>query len=173
MAQWQRICLPMEEHWLNPWSGRTLHATEQLSPCVTTIEPELQSLGTATSEACVPESPRLATRETTTMRSLCTTTRGTSLLAATKKSPRSNEEPAQPLKKKDTWQTDTSPLVLGKTFRGCDSWIGSWRINRSSPERKEGERHAWALFSVFLASGLPWLSQPAGFWRKLLLSCKL
>ena len=99
MAQWQRICLPTEEHWLNPWSGRTPHATEQLSPCVTAIEPQLQSLGTATSEACVPESPCLATREATTMRSLCTTTRGTSLLATTKEKPTKQRRPSIAIKK--------------------------------------------------------------------------
>ena len=39
---------------LNPWSRRIPHAVEQLSPCAATIEPVLQSLGTATTEATIP-----------------------------------------------------------------------------------------------------------------------
>jgi len=39
---------------LNPWSRRIPHAVEQLSPCAATIEPVLQSLGTATTEATLP-----------------------------------------------------------------------------------------------------------------------
>ena len=32
-------------HRFNPWSGKTLYTAEQLSPCTTTIEPVLESLG--------------------------------------------------------------------------------------------------------------------------------
>ena len=34
----------------SPWSGKIPHAVEQLSPCATTTEPVLWSLGTATTE---------------------------------------------------------------------------------------------------------------------------
>lgn len=72
------------------------------------------------------------------------------------------------------WMTVTQYFwVLSKTLQGCDAWIGSWRICRSSLDRKEEVRHAWPLFSVFLASGLHWLSQPAGSWREWLLHYKL
>ena len=38
-------------HGFDPCSGKILHAVMQLSPCATTIEPVLQTLGTTTSEA--------------------------------------------------------------------------------------------------------------------------
>ena len=38
----------------DPWSGRIPHAAEQLSPCTTTIEPMIWSLGATTTEAHVP-----------------------------------------------------------------------------------------------------------------------
>ena len=41
VAQWLRICLPMQGHRFEPWSGRIPHATEQLSLCATTTEPAL------------------------------------------------------------------------------------------------------------------------------------
>ena len=34
-----RICLPMQGHGFDPWSGKIPHAEEQLSPCTTAIEP--------------------------------------------------------------------------------------------------------------------------------------
>ena len=37
-------------HGFNPWSGKISQAAEQLSPCSTTIERELQSLGTSSTE---------------------------------------------------------------------------------------------------------------------------
>jgi len=39
-VQWLRILLPLGGHRFDPWSGKLLHAAEQLSPCVTT-EPAL------------------------------------------------------------------------------------------------------------------------------------
>ena len=38
-------------HGFNPGSGKIPHAMEQLSPCATTVEPVLQSLRAATTEA--------------------------------------------------------------------------------------------------------------------------
>ena len=32
VAQWLRICLPMQGHGFKPWSGRIPHAAEQLGP---------------------------------------------------------------------------------------------------------------------------------------------
>ena len=37
-------------HRFDPWSGNIPHTLEQLSPCVTTIESMLQSLGTTTTQ---------------------------------------------------------------------------------------------------------------------------
>ena len=39
VVQWLRICLPMQGHGFEPWSGKIPHAAEQLSPCATTTEP--------------------------------------------------------------------------------------------------------------------------------------
>ena len=39
MAQWLGICLPIQEHGFEPWSGRIPHATEQLGPWATITEP--------------------------------------------------------------------------------------------------------------------------------------
>ena len=41
VVQWLRICLPMQGHGLKPWSGKSPHAMEELSPCTTTTEPAL------------------------------------------------------------------------------------------------------------------------------------
>ena len=43
LVQWLRICLPMQGHQFNPWSGKIPHATGQLSSCPTTTEPALWS----------------------------------------------------------------------------------------------------------------------------------
>ena len=43
VAQWLRIRLPMQGHGFKSWSGKIPHATEQLSPCITTTEPVLWS----------------------------------------------------------------------------------------------------------------------------------
>ena len=64
----------MQERQYNPWSRKTPHATEQLSPCTTTTEPALYSVGTTTTEAHTPQSPCSATREATAMGSPCTAT---------------------------------------------------------------------------------------------------
>ena len=32
VAQWLRVCLPMQGHGFKPWSGKIPHATEQLGP---------------------------------------------------------------------------------------------------------------------------------------------
>ena len=38
VAQWLRICLPMQGHRFDPWSGKIPHGVEQWSPCATTAE---------------------------------------------------------------------------------------------------------------------------------------
>ena len=38
VAQWLRICLPVQGHGFDPWSRKIPHAAEQLSPCATTTE---------------------------------------------------------------------------------------------------------------------------------------
>ena len=43
-----------KRHGFDPLSGRIPHTTEQLSSCVATIEPVLQSQGTETTEAQTP-----------------------------------------------------------------------------------------------------------------------
>ena len=54
MVQWLRIHLAMKGYGLNPWSGKILHAVEQLSLCATTTKPVLQSPGATATEACEP-----------------------------------------------------------------------------------------------------------------------
>ena len=39
VAQWLRICLPMQGTRVEALSGKIPHAAEQLSPCATTAEP--------------------------------------------------------------------------------------------------------------------------------------
>ena len=41
VVQWLRICLPMQGHEFNPWSGKIPYVRRQLSPCTTTTEPML------------------------------------------------------------------------------------------------------------------------------------
>ena len=70
-------------HGFDPWSRKTPHALEQLSPSATTTEPMLQS-------------PCSATREATGMRSLLTAMKSSPHLPNWRKGPASNEDPAQP-----------------------------------------------------------------------------
>ena len=44
-AQWKRTCLPTQETWSDPWSGKTPGARRQVSPRGTTTEPVLESPG--------------------------------------------------------------------------------------------------------------------------------
>ena len=39
VAQWLRICLPMQGTRVRAWSGKIPHAAEQLGPCATATEP--------------------------------------------------------------------------------------------------------------------------------------
>ena len=59
LAQWIRICLPMQGTWVLSWFGKVPHATKQLSLCTTSAE------------AQVPYSPCSTTREALAMRSPC------------------------------------------------------------------------------------------------------
>lgn len=48
-APWVRIHLPVREAWI-PWSGKIPPVAEQLSPCITAVEPALSSTGSTTAE---------------------------------------------------------------------------------------------------------------------------
>ena len=54
VAQWLRILLPMQGTRVQALARKILHATEQLSPCTTTTESELQSPRATTTEAHAP-----------------------------------------------------------------------------------------------------------------------
>ena len=49
-------------HELSPWSRKIIHAVEQLSLRVTTIQPEVCSPGTTRTEACMPQNLFSTTR---------------------------------------------------------------------------------------------------------------
>ena len=50
LIQWLRICLAIQGHRFNPWSGKIPHVLEQLSLCTQTTEPPLCSLCPTTTE---------------------------------------------------------------------------------------------------------------------------
>ena len=54
MAQWIRICLSVQGHRFNPWSGRIPLTEEQLSLCATTAKPKLWGPCATNTEANVP-----------------------------------------------------------------------------------------------------------------------
>ena len=51
VAQQSGVCLPVQGHRFNPWSGKFPHAAEQLSLCTTTAEPVSCSYGAHTPRA--------------------------------------------------------------------------------------------------------------------------
>ena len=92
-------------HGFDPWSRKIL------DPCTTTIEAVLQSLGTTTTEPWSLSNRGLSpcsTREATAVRSPCT---------ATRESPQSKEDPAQPKINKQIFlkvgSHDICPFVSG------------------------------------------------------------
>ena len=112
MAQWIRICLPVQGTRVHPWSEKTPHTEEQLNMCATTTEstchncwpralqPTALELQTrpACSRTCAPQ------QEATTVRGLCTcpVMKSSPHSPQLQKSPWSSEEPAQPnIKKKE------------------------------------------------------------------------
>ena len=89
VVQWLRICLPVQGHGFDPWSRKSPHAEDATKPA-----PQLLSLHNC--------SPYSTTRQATRMRSLHALTREYPLLAATReKHACSNEDPAQPKKRKN------------------------------------------------------------------------
>ena len=60
----------VEDNRLDPCSGKIPHATEQLSPYTTTIEPVLSSQGAMSTEACKPYSLCSTTSQAAAVRSL-------------------------------------------------------------------------------------------------------
>ena len=96
-------------HGVDSWSGKIPHASEQLSPSATTIEPVLQSPGAPTTEARALHSPRSATGEATTMRRPCTARKG-SPLTATRES-------------QHTTNTQSSQRQMSKDMVGCQTLL--------------------------------------------------
>ena len=83
-----------KKYGFSSWPGGW-HAVEQLSLCLTTIEPVLWSPGAATTEAHTPWNLGSATRKATTVRSLQSQLESSPHLLQLEKSPCSNEGPAQ------------------------------------------------------------------------------
>ena len=52
MAQWIRICLPMQGIGFDPWSRKIPHAAEQLSPNAAATEPVLPWCSDSKESAC-------------------------------------------------------------------------------------------------------------------------
>ena len=67
VARGKEYASQCRRHRFEPWVWKIPHAVEQLSPCATTIEPVLWSLGAAPIEVCMPKSLSFAAREATTM----------------------------------------------------------------------------------------------------------
>ena len=79
VVQWLKICLPMQETWVHPRSGKIPHAVEQLSLCTTTAA-QMPS-----AHASQQEKPPQAQELESSPHSL-----------QPGKSPHSNKDPAQP-----------------------------------------------------------------------------
>ena len=83
-------------HGFEPWSGKISHALGQLSMCTTTIEPALLEPGRCICWNPGALEPVLCKKRSHLNEKLSTATREWPPLAATKKSPCSSEDPAQP-----------------------------------------------------------------------------
>ena len=83
------------EHEFDPWSGKIPHAMEQWSLWITTTQAVLQSLGTATTEACMPWSPSCA-KQKSPQWEVRTQLERSPRSSQSEKSPCSNEDTAQP-----------------------------------------------------------------------------
>ena len=75
MAQWSRVCLPMQETWIRPLIQEDPTCHGATKPVHHTIEPVLWRLEAAATEACVPLSLCSTTRGATAVRRPCTTAR--------------------------------------------------------------------------------------------------
>ena len=96
---WKSTC-QFRRHGFHSWSGKTPHTSEQLSLCATTTEPVLQSPGATPTEAWALRA-RAPQQETPLQREACTLPLKSSPQSPQlEKTPRSNEDPAQPEKKK-------------------------------------------------------------------------
>ena len=98
VAQWQRIHLPMPDHLFNLWSGKTPHATEQLSQGAQQLSLCCRTQGLQLLKA-TPQSPYSTIGEGTAI-SPYTATKSSPPLTTTRENPCSNEDPAQPKIKK-------------------------------------------------------------------------
>ena len=88
VAQWRRICLPVQETWVQSWFRKLPHASEQLSLCTTATELTLRSPHA--------QSPCSATREAT-QREVCAPQPERSPRSPNQRKPAcSNEDPVQP-----------------------------------------------------------------------------
>ena len=81
----------MQETWVRSLIWEESTCLRALSSCATTVEPVLQRLGGATTEAHMPQSLCSTTREVTAMRSLCTSTKSSPCLPQLEKSPHSTK----------------------------------------------------------------------------------
>ena len=86
-----------------PDLGRSQHAAGELSPCATTIELVLQSLGIINTEAkchhCLSQltlGPDSATKEAPVMASLCTASKEQPPVTTPRQKPTHHEDPTQP-----------------------------------------------------------------------------
>ena len=84
-------------HGFNPWPGRTAHAAEHRSLCITAIESVLQSLGAATTDARLPRAVLLNKRSLGNEKPMHHTWRVAPAHHNQRKSLHSNEDPAQPI----------------------------------------------------------------------------
>ena len=76
-----------KRHGFNPWSRKIPHAVEELSPCITTMEPMLWSPGTAAIETVHRPGSCSARREATVMRGPRAATTEKTPLTTTRKKP--------------------------------------------------------------------------------------
>ena len=103
VAQWLRICLPMQRTRFDPWSGKIPHASEQLSPCATATEPPCYNYWSpcaATTEARVPRARAPQQKEATAMRSPCTAMKSSSRSPQLEKARVQQQRPSTAKKKK-------------------------------------------------------------------------
>ena len=73
VVQWIRICLPVQGTGVRSLYGKIPLATDHLSPCTTTTESTLQSLGASTTEALVPQRSHCNERPTPCNKTQCST----------------------------------------------------------------------------------------------------
>ena len=142
-------CCQCRGHEFNPRSRRIPCASEELSPCIRTIEPALYSMGSTAAAPtlchyCSPWQEKLLqpmTGEAAARRRLCTATRA---------KPVQQQGPSRaPPKKRVCARTAEAHSVLSLPTPWPEQWAlqASPRVPGSSPSRIQGnpqdERHRW------------------------------